>query len=72
MLYWDDSIPFGALLVEGGTIDGQAFLATWRALPAETVRRLPLVVGDVDAATARLAAANLFVLAHRPVRAACW
>lgn len=60
-------MPLAALLVEDGTIDGQAFLATWRSLPGEVVRRLPLALVDIDAAKAQLAASNLFVLAHRPV-----
>lgn len=67
VLYWDDSIPVAALLAEDGTIDGQAFLANWRTLPQEAVRKLPLTVGDIDAAKAKLQAVNLFVLAHRPV-----
>jgi hypothetical protein len=68
VLYWEDSIPLGALLVEDGTIDGQAFLASWRGLPQEAVRKLALSIEDIEAAKAQLASANLFVLAHRPVR----
>lgn len=67
VLYWDDSIPLASLLAEDGTIDGQTFLSTWRTLPQELVRNLPLSVGDIEAAKAKLQAVNLFVLAHRPV-----
>jgi hypothetical protein len=66
-LYWDDSIPLAALLTEDGTIDGQTFLSTWRTLPQELVRKLPLTISDIDAAKAKLQAVNLFVLAHRSV-----
>jgi hypothetical protein len=66
-LYWDDSIPLAALLTEDGTIDGQTFLSTWRTLPQELVRKLPMTISDIDAAKAKLQAVNLFVLAHRPV-----
>lgn len=69
MLYWDDSIPLAALLAESGTIDGQTFLSTWRTLPQEVVRKLPLTISDIEGAKAKLQAVHLFVLAHRPVRA---
>ena len=49
---------------------GQAFLAAWKALPPETQQRLPTKVFNVETAKQRLQAANLFVLAHRPVRGA--
>jgi AP-1 complex subunit beta-1 len=67
VFYWDDSIPMAALLEEGGTIDGQTFLASWRALPQEAVQKLDVTISDIEAAKARLGAVNLFVLAHRPV-----
>jgi hypothetical protein len=67
VFYWDDTIPMAALLEEGGTIDGQTFLASWRALPQEAVQKLDVTIGDIEAAKARLGAVNLFVLAHRPV-----
>lgn len=72
MLYWDDSIPLAALLAEDGTIDGQTFLSTWRTLPQELVRKLPMTISDIDAAKAKLQAVNLFVLAHRPVGCLGW
>ncbi len=68
VFYWDDAVHLGPLLEEGGAIEGGAFLAAWRALPAEIPQRLTATVGDVEAAKARLQANNLFVLAHRPVR----
>jgi hypothetical protein len=70
VLYWDDSIPLPAVLEEAGTIDGTAFLNTWRGLPQETVQKLGLTVSDIEATKARLGAVHLFVLAHRPVRCA--
>lgn len=72
VLYWEDNIPMAALLAEDGSIDGQTFLSTWRTLPQELVRRLPLTITDIDAAKAKLQAVNLFVLAHRPVRCIIW
>ncbi|WIA30567.1 hypothetical protein OEZ86_000650 [Tetradesmus obliquus] len=67
VFYWDDNIPLAPLLEEGGTIDGQAFLAAWRGLPQEAAQKLDVTIADVEAAKARLGAVNLFVLAHRPV-----
>jgi hypothetical protein len=72
VFYWDDTIPMAALLEEGGTIDGQTFLASWRALPQEAVQKLDVTIGDIEAAKARLGAVNLFVLAHRPVSGPCY
>lgn len=71
VFYWDDAVPLAALLQEGGAIDGNAFLSAWRSLPGEAGGRLDVTVGDIDAASAALRAVNLFVLAHRPVRAGC-
>lgn len=67
VFYWDDTIPLAVLLEENGTIDGQSFLNTWRNLPQEAVQKLDVTISDIEAAKARLAAVNLFVLAHRPV-----
>ncbi len=48
---------------------GATFLSTWKALPPETQQRLPgTLVASMEAAKAKLQAASLFVLAHRPVR----
>ena len=71
VLYWEDSIPLAVLLAEDGTIDGQTFLSTWRTLPQELVRKLPLTITDIEGAKAKLQAVNLLVLAHRPVRRPC-
>lgn len=58
---------------QGGSIDGSVFLHTWKALPPERQQRLPATtVHDVDKAKARLQAASLFVLAHRPVGCGAW
>ena len=70
VLYFADAVPLAPLLEEGGAIEGQAFLAAWKALPPETQQRLPTTVFNVETAKQRLQAANLFVLAHRPVSAA--
>jgi AP-1 complex subunit beta-1 len=69
VFYWDDAIPLPAVLEEGGTIDGSAFLSAWRGLAQESAQRLDVTIGDIEAAKAKLAAARLFVLAHRPVGA---
>lgn len=67
VFYWEDAIPLSAVLEEGGATEPQVFLAAWRQLPQEGPVQLPLNVNDAEAAKARLQAANLFVLAHRPV-----
>jgi hypothetical protein len=64
----NDTACLEALLEEGGAIDGAAFLKAWKNLPQEKLQRLGgLMVYDAEAAKAKLQAANLFVLAHRPV-----
>jgi hypothetical protein len=68
VLYFADAVPLASLLEESGVIEGQAFLAAWKTLPPETLQRLPLTVFNIESAKQRLQAANLFVLAHRPVR----
>mmetsp|Transcript_32785 Transcript_32785/g.83205 ORF Transcript_32785/g.83205 Transcript_32785/m.83205 type:complete len:911 (-) Transcript_32785:492-3224(-) len=68
VLYFTDAISLVGLLEEGGAIDGPTFLSSWKALPPEAQQRLgTVVITDVEAAKAKLQAANLFVLAHRPV-----
>ena len=67
VFYWDDALPLGAVLEEGGAIDGGTFLNSWRAAGAEASQWLDVAVGDVEAAKAKLGAARLFVLAQRPV-----
>jgi hypothetical protein len=67
VLYFADNVPLGAVLQEDGAIEGAAFLSSWRSLPPEQTAKLGCSVVDVEVAKARLAAANLFVLAHRPV-----
>lgn len=63
------------MLEESGTIEGQAFLNTWRALPQEVTHRVPVAVHDIEAVKTKLQSINLFVLAHRPVSSyvvLCW
>ena len=68
VLFLRDIVPLEALLDERGIIEGSQFLAAWKGLPRERQQRLAgLIVGDVEAAKAKLHAAHLFVLAHRPV-----
>lgn len=57
------------MLTEEGKIDADIFLSTWHSLQgqAEIVEQLPGTVADVDAAVAKLAAHNIYMLAHRPV-----
>ena len=66
VLYFADTVSLGALLLESGSIEGQAFLVAWKSLPPETQQRLPSTIFNVESAKIRLQAANLFVLAHRP------
>jgi hypothetical protein len=75
VFYFDDKVPLAAVLDEGGAIEGAAFLSTWQTINPPTTQHLPKSIADVDATKAKLAAANYFVLAHRPVRPlerACW
>eukprot|EP00877_Chromochloris_zofingiensis_P012411 jgi/Chrzof1/7423/Cz02g23050.t1 len=67
VFYWDDTIHLSLMLEESGTIEGQAFLNTWRALPQEVTHRVPVAVHDIEAVKTKLQSINLFVLAHRPV-----
>mmetsp|Transcript_8122 Transcript_8122/g.21661 ORF Transcript_8122/g.21661 Transcript_8122/m.21661 type:complete len:927 (-) Transcript_8122:280-3060(-) len=68
VLFIKDMVRLEGLLEESGAIDGASFLAAWKALPAEKQQRLTgLLVQDLEWAKAKLHAANLFVLAHRPV-----
>jgi hypothetical protein len=67
VLYLSDAVPLTCLLEESGAIEGQAFLAAWKSLPPEYQQRLSVTVFNVEQAKQRLQAANLFVLAHRPV-----
>jgi hypothetical protein len=67
VFYWDDSIPLAAALEEGGTLEPTAYMGAWRAIAAEAKQQLNVSIGDVEAAKAKLAAGNVFVLAHRPV-----
>ncbi|PNW76833.1 hypothetical protein CHLRE_11g478156v5 [Chlamydomonas reinhardtii] len=69
VLYFNDAVPLAALTEEGGTMEAADFLNAWKALPPEASARLPLAVPSADVAKQRLAAANLYVLAHRQVPA---
>ncbi|GLC57766.1 hypothetical protein PLESTB_001264500 [Pleodorina starrii] len=69
VLYFNDTVSLSALTEEGGTMEAADFLAAWKALPPEASARLPLAVPSAEVAKQRLAAANLFVLAHRQVPA---
>lgn len=67
VLFFSDNLALPAVLEESGAIDGQAFLSSWRSLPNEIQQRLTVIIPDVETAKQKLQAANLFVLAHRPV-----
>ncbi len=67
VLYWDDALPLAASLEEGGTLEAGAYLAAWKGLAGEAAQRLDVTIADAGAAKARLEAASVFVLAHRPV-----
>ncbi|GIL87927.1 hypothetical protein Vretimale_6284 [Volvox reticuliferus] len=69
VLYFNDTVPLSALTEETGSMEAADFLAAWKALPPEVSTRLPLAVPSAEVAKQRLAAANLFVLAHRQVPA---
>jgi hypothetical protein len=67
VLYWADTVPLAAALEEGGTLDAAAYLAACKSLAGESRQRLNVTIADAEAAKARLAAASVFVLAHRRV-----
>ncbi|KXZ48196.1 hypothetical protein GPECTOR_29g103 [Gonium pectorale] len=69
VLYFNDSVPLAALTEENGSMEAPDFLAAWKSLPPEASARLPLAVPSAEVAKQRLAAAHLFVLAHRQVPA---
>jgi hypothetical protein len=67
VFYWDDSIPLAAVLEEAGSLEAGAYLAAWKALGGEAAQRLNVTIADAESAKSKLAAASVFVLAHRPV-----
>ena len=69
--YFNDTLPLPAILVEDGKIEGSVFVGSWKSLPEanEVTQQLPINIGSLDSVRARLAAANLFVMAHKQVRA---
>ncbi|GMH33859.1 hypothetical protein BSKO_01693 [Bryopsis sp. KO-2023] len=69
VLYFQDSIPLEAMLVEDGSIDPSTFLAAWKTLSGENEisEVLGVVINDVDSMIKRMQASNVFLVAHRPV-----
>ncbi|KAK9833824.1 hypothetical protein WJX74_006957 [Apatococcus lobatus] len=67
--YFNDSLPLPAILVEDGKIEGSVFVGSWKSLPEanEVTQQLPINIGSLESVRARLAAANLFVMAHKQV-----
>ena len=67
--YLNDSLPLPAILVEDGKIEGSVFVGSWKSLPEanEVTQQLPINIGSLEGVRARLAAANLFVMAHKQV-----
>ncbi len=55
--------------MEDGKIEGSVFVASWKSIPEanEIVQNLPINVGSVEAVKARLAAANMYLMAHKQV-----
>lgn len=68
--YFNDTLPLPAILVEDGKIEGSVFVGSWKSLPEanEVTQQLPINIGSLESVRARLAAANLFVMAHKQVR----
>lgn len=68
--YFNAAADLGALLLEGGGLEPAAFVPAWKALPdgAEAADALPGVrMPPWAAAAQRLAAANVFTMAHKAV-----
>lgn len=67
--YFNAAVDLGALLTEGGALEPAAFVPAWKALPdaSEASESLPATLGAWPQASARLAAANVFTMAHKAV-----
>ena len=67
--YFNATTDLGALLLEGGALEPAAFVPAWKALPdsAEAADVLPASLPSWAPAAARLAAANVFTMAHKGV-----
>ncbi|KAK9841945.1 hypothetical protein WJX81_000273 [Elliptochloris bilobata] len=67
--YFNAAADLGALLLEGGALEPAAFVPAWKALPdgAEAADSLPATLGAWPQASAKLAAANVFTMAHKAV-----
>ena len=67
--YFNATTDLGALLLEGGALEPAAFVPAWKALPdsAEATDVLPASLPSWAPAAARLAAANVFTMAHKAV-----
>ena len=69
VVYFNATVDLAALLLEGGALEPAAFVPAWKALPdaAEAAESLPATLGAWPQASARLAAANVFTMAHKAV-----
>ena len=67
--YFNAAVDLAALLAEGGALEPAAFVPAWKALPdaSEAAESLPAALGAWPQASARLAAANVFTMAHKAV-----
>ena len=67
--YFNAAVDLAALLAEGGALEPAAFVPAWKALPdaLEAAEALPVALGAWPQASARLAAANVFTMAHKAV-----
>lgn len=66
--YFNDKVPFLALLAEDGRMERGDFLEKWKSLPDsnEVTKDLPgVVVNSVEATLDRLAVSNMFFIAKR-------
>jgi len=69
--YFNDNVPFEVFFTEDGRMERATFLETWKSLPDshEIVRDLPnSFISNMDATLEKLAGANLFFIAKRPLR----
>ena len=67
--YFNATTDLGALFLEGGALEPAAFVPAWKALPdsAEATDTLPASLPAWAPAAARMAAANVFTMAHKAV-----
>ncbi|KAK9867573.1 hypothetical protein WJX84_010901 [Apatococcus fuscideae] len=67
--YFNDTLPLPAVLLEDGKIEGSVFVGSWKSIPEanEVTQQLPINMGNLEGVKAKLAAANMFVMAYKQV-----